>query len=102
MGRNTYRADDSPDEGLSVCAWDEKRDCGSLCEREACKCESKGRERGKRHIERCCGLTTTKRQYCIERTTKTRDSKPKKKRSRVVEIERRLFCLLALVILPDP
>lgn len=62
MGRSKYRANNSSDERLNVCARDEKRDCGSLREREACKCKSKEREGGKGHIEVCCGLTTMKRQ----------------------------------------
>jgi hypothetical protein len=69
MGRSKYRANNSTDERLNVCARDEKRDCGSLREREACKCKSKDRERGKGHIEVCRVLTTIN--DSIENTRKT-------------------------------
>jgi hypothetical protein len=79
MGRSKYRANNSTDERLSVCAWNEKRDCVSLRKREACKCKYKGRERGEGHIERCCNLASMKQQY-REDNEENEGKRPKSKK----------------------
>ncbi len=105
MGRSKYRSNNSTDERLSVCAWDKKRDCGSLRKREACKCKSKNRERGNAHIEWCCSLTMMKQQYREDNEDERLKAKKKKKKKipEAVLLNEKGRCFASLLgLVPDP